>query len=111
MMRLPLCRLRQITELISQRQQAQTLVHAKMFEWQTQQLASIIASTSELTKEGRTEIVKSIKSMALVPDEVDPLAPPTEDEIASWIEGGSPTAADDPRNARAGMWAAASLSG
>jgi hypothetical protein len=106
---MPLCRIRQVTEAISQRLIMHMRANAAMVEWHAKHVASVSAMDEKAGKE--------ISNWKLMPDEDDerrgsPRAAEMsreELEVVTVGGAGSPTAIDDPRNDLAIDWLMATL--
>lgn len=64
MLTLPLCRVRQMIELISQRKRAEFKVHARVVEWQTKNLGSLFVALAQDEKQGKA-LANMVKKMHL----------------------------------------------
>jgi hypothetical protein len=74
-MGLPLCRIRQLLELIAQDKREQMKFHAQLVEWQTRNIASMFTVAARDKKQAKS-IEKAVKHMTL----------PLEDEEADVID-------------------------
>lgn len=99
---MPLCRIRQAVETITQRRLGDLRINASMVEWHAKHVASVSAMDEKAGK--------LINQWKMLEDEDKPGAPTAKEmsdeelEVVTAGGAGSPTAADDPRNDVAIDW-------